>query len=115
MLDPRALEELELVVSKEYISTKKDVLLTYSVSASMIYQGGLPGAVIRSGSTLEVSVSKLAKDIGVDRVKNAELKGADIIASAWPFCEHNLKDGVEQAKSKLMVVDLVELLAKSIE
>ncbi|MGY5853508.1 MAG: (Fe-S)-binding protein [Candidatus Thorarchaeota archaeon] len=68
-----------------------------------------------AGGGLRSYDSKLAKDIGEDRVMTAELKGADIIASACPFCEHNLKDGVEQAKSKLEVVDIVELVAKSLE
>ncbi len=43
------------IVGEEYVSTKKDVLLAYSVSASMSYDPVLPAAVVRPENTEQVS------------------------------------------------------------
>ncbi len=47
--------ELTSIVGDSYVSTRADVLLSYSHSASIGYDGVLPGAVVRPGSTDEVS------------------------------------------------------------
>ena len=54
-MDTRILSQLKEIVGEEYVSTRKDVLLTYSTSASMSYHGELPDAVIRPKITEEVS------------------------------------------------------------
>jgi glycolate oxidase len=54
-LDLKVVRELEIIVGTEYVSTREDILLTYSSSASMGYDSVLPGAVVRPGSTEEVS------------------------------------------------------------
>ena len=60
-MDRKIVEELENIVGKKYVSTRKDVLLTYSASASTSYDPVLPGAIVRPGNTEEVSkVLKLA-------------------------------------------------------
>ncbi|MHA1636516.1 MAG: FAD-binding oxidoreductase, partial [Candidatus Thorarchaeota archaeon] len=60
-MEKKAIEELAKIVGEEYVSTRKDVLLTYSASASTGYDPVLPGAVVRPGTTLEVSeVMKVA-------------------------------------------------------
>jgi FAD/FMN-containing dehydrogenase len=54
-LDPEIVAKLSEIVGNEYVSTRQDVLLTYSSSASIGYDSVLPGAVVRPGSTQEVS------------------------------------------------------------
>ncbi|MFW9963314.1 MAG: FAD-binding oxidoreductase [Candidatus Sifarchaeia archaeon] len=54
-MDKEILKELSDIVGEEYISTRKDVLLSYSTSASMGYDSVLPGAVVRPGTTDEVA------------------------------------------------------------
>jgi FAD/FMN-containing dehydrogenase len=54
-VDKEIVRELSKIVGEDYISTRKDVLLAYSTSASMSYETVLPGAVVRPGSTNELS------------------------------------------------------------
>ena len=54
-MDKKILRELTNIVGEEYVSTRKDVLLTYSASASTSYERVFPGAVIRPKTTEEVS------------------------------------------------------------
>jgi len=54
-VDKEIVKELSSIVGEEYVSTRKDVLLTYSTSASTSYDRVLPGAVVRPGTTEEVS------------------------------------------------------------
>jgi glycolate oxidase len=60
-LDEKFIRELESIVGSNYVSTKQDVLLTYSTTATMAMDSVKPGAVVRPGSTTEVSkILKLA-------------------------------------------------------
>ncbi|MHA1652741.1 MAG: FAD-binding oxidoreductase [Candidatus Thorarchaeota archaeon] len=54
-MDPKLVKELEDIVGEEYVSTRPDVLLTYSHSASTGYDRRIPGAVVKPGSTEEVA------------------------------------------------------------
>ena len=54
-MDKEIVRELSKIVGEDYISTRQDVLLTYSTSASTSYERVLPGAVVRPGTTDEVS------------------------------------------------------------
>ena len=54
-MDNEIVKELSKIVGEEYISTRRDVLLTYSASASTSYERVFPGAVVRPGTTEEVS------------------------------------------------------------
>jgi FAD/FMN-containing dehydrogenase len=54
-VDKEIVRELSKIVGEKYISTRKDVLLTYSTSASTSYESVIPGAVVRPSSTEEVS------------------------------------------------------------
>lgn len=54
-MDKRILDELTGIVGDEYVSTRRDVLLTYSQSASMAFDPVHPGAVVRPGDTQQVS------------------------------------------------------------
>ena len=49
------IDELESVVGNQYVSTKPDVLLAYSQTASMASNPGLPCAVVRPANAEEVS------------------------------------------------------------
>ena len=68
-----------------------------------------------AGGGLRSYDPELSKRMAVDRVKSAESTGAEIIASACPFCEHNLAKGVEIVGSTTKVVDVVDLVAESLE
>ncbi|TFH04394.1 MAG: (Fe-S)-binding protein [Candidatus Thorarchaeota archaeon] len=68
-----------------------------------------------SGGGLRSYDGDLAKRIAADRMKDAEEIGVDILATACPFCEHNLKDGAEGIGSKIEVVDILDLLAQQLE
>jgi len=54
-LDDAIVQKLIAIVGEEYVSTRQDVLLAYSTSASMSYDTVLPGAVVRPQSTEQVS------------------------------------------------------------
>ena len=49
------------------------------------------------------------------RLKEADdIKGLNAIVSACPFCELQLKDGIKQSNRKIEVMDIMELLLKSL-
>ena len=54
-MEDSVVKKLIEIVGEEYVSTKKDVLLAYSVSASMSYDPVLPAAVVRPENTEQVS------------------------------------------------------------
>lgn len=68
-----------------------------------------------SGGGLRSYDAEQAKKIAADRMKDAEVIRADILATACPFCEHNLKDGASRIESKVNVVDILDILADNIE
>lgn len=57
----------------------------------------------------------LLRKIAADCVRTADNEGPDIIATTCRFCEHNLIDGVEIAGSSARIVDVVDLVAESLE
>jgi len=68
-----------------------------------------------SGGGLRSYDGDLAKKIASDRVKSAQEIEADILATACPFCEHNLKEGAQNIGSRIEVLDIMDLLSKQIE
>jgi heterodisulfide reductase subunit D len=58
--------------------------------------------------------SELSKRIGADRVRQAMEVGADIIATACPFCVNNLETGASIEGCSIGVADVVDLLAESL-
>jgi len=58
---------------------------------------------------------ELSKKMAADRVRSAIEVGAEIIATACPFCENNLLAGVKIEGSKTRVFDVVDLVAESLE
>jgi len=62
-VDSQILQKLIAILGEEYVSTRKDVLLTYSVSASTSYDPVLPSVVVRPASTEEVAeIVKIANE-----------------------------------------------------
>ncbi|TFF91222.1 FAD-binding oxidoreductase [Candidatus Thorarchaeota archaeon] len=62
-MDQKVVSKLASIVGNEYVSTREDVLLTYSHSASIGYDGVMPGAVVRPRTTEEVSgILKVANE-----------------------------------------------------
>ena len=68
-----------------------------------------------AGGGLRSFDGDLAKKIASDRMKTAEATGAAQITTACPFCEMNLKAGGDLIGSSLRVVDVMDLLADSLE
>lgn len=48
--------------------------------------------------------------INVDRAKEIQASGVDIVASACPYCVTMLQDGLKECSSEIQVFDLAELL-----
>ncbi|MHA1771691.1 MAG: FAD-binding oxidoreductase [Candidatus Thorarchaeota archaeon] len=60
-MDKKIVDEIAAIVGEEYVSTRQDVLLTYSQSASTGFDGAMPDLVVKPGSTEEVAaIVKLA-------------------------------------------------------
>ncbi|MBD3406830.1 MAG: FAD-binding protein [Candidatus Lokiarchaeota archaeon] len=60
-MDGKVISELIEIVGTDYVSTRPDVLLTYSASASTGYDSVLPDAVVRPANTEQVAaILKLA-------------------------------------------------------
>ncbi len=55
-----------------------------------------------------------AIETGQLRIKEAEETGAKYLVTACPFCERNLRDAAEKLKSPIEVVDLTQLVLKTI-
>ncbi|MBN2152565.1 MAG: (Fe-S)-binding protein, partial [Candidatus Lokiarchaeota archaeon] len=66
-----------------------------------------------SGGGVKSSNPELAREIATNRDEEAIAKQVDILVSACPFCERNLRDGLDGASSKLRVADVTELLAET--
>lgn len=62
-MEREVVEKLTAIVGNGYISTRKDVLLSYSTSASTSYEPVLPGAVVRPADTQQVAeIIKIANE-----------------------------------------------------
>jgi heterodisulfide reductase subunit D len=68
-----------------------------------------------AGGGLRSFDGDLAKKIAVDRIRSAEATGATILATACPFCELNLQAGADLIDSEIRILDVMDLLAKSLE
>ncbi len=62
-MNKKVIDDLSRIVGKEFISTRPDVLLTYTQSASMASDPVMPGAVVRPANKEQVSeILKIAGD-----------------------------------------------------
>lgn len=66
-----------------------------------------------AGGGVKSGFPDLALEIAIDRIKEAEEIGADILTTCCPFCYNNLKDAVKEINSNLEVVDLLELVNRA--
>ncbi|MHA1481546.1 MAG: (Fe-S)-binding protein [Candidatus Thorarchaeota archaeon] len=67
-----------------------------------------------AGGGLRSYDGTLSKKISADRMQSVEKVGAEIVVSACPFCETSLIAGGKLIDSKVSVVDVVELLERSL-
>ncbi len=63
-----------------------------------------------AGGGYKSAFNDFAVNIAAERVRDAEAVGAEVIATACPFCVLNLKQGAAKIKSKVKVMDITEIL-----
>ncbi len=63
-----------------------------------------------AGGGVKSAFKDFAVSTSEERIREAELTGAEILLSCCPFCKNNLEDGAKMAKSELEVMDLTEFL-----
>jgi heterodisulfide reductase subunit D len=63
-----------------------------------------------AGGGVKAGYPDFAVDISVERIREAEATGADILLTTCSFCYYNLWDAVRKAESDIQVMDLFELL-----
>jgi len=66
-----------------------------------------------SGGGAKTAFPELALSTAIERVREAECTGAEILATACPWCEANLADGIAAAKSTLQVASLIQLVSQA--
>jgi L-lactate utilization protein LutB/heterodisulfide reductase subunit B len=71
------------------------------------------GACCGSGAGVKSTYAELATAVGEDRLSMAKASGASVVVTSCPWCVQNLRD-CQKAKPVLEVVDLVDLLDRSI-
>ncbi|MFW9845615.1 MAG: FAD-binding oxidoreductase [Candidatus Thorarchaeota archaeon] len=82
-MDSRIVAELSGIVGEDYVSTREDVLLAYSETASMAKDPVKPGVVVRPGSVEEVSeILKLCNAEGI--LVTARSGGSSLQGEAIP-------------------------------
>jgi heterodisulfide reductase subunit D len=67
-----------------------------------------------AGGGVKKAFPELSLEMAKSRVQEAESTNANILTSICPFCFRNLSDGIKSLDSKLKMIDLTELLNKSI-
>nr|MDO8100553.1 heterodisulfide reductase-related iron-sulfur binding cluster [Candidatus Njordarchaeota archaeon] len=68
-----------------------------------------------SGGGVKAAFPDWAVEISQERIGEAEGAGAEVLASACPFCKRNLEDSARKYGTTLQsAVDVVELIAQSI-
>ena len=63
-----------------------------------------------AGGGYKSAFNDFAVNIAAERIRDAEAVGAEVIATACPFCVLNLKAGAKKIGSKVQVVDISEIL-----
>lgn len=66
-----------------------------------------------AGAGVKTANPAVSLEIAKRRVEEATQTGADILVSACPFCEQNLKEAAAAMGAKLRVIDVSELLLES--
>ena len=63
-----------------------------------------------AGGGYKSAFNDFAVNIAAERIRDAEEVGAEVIATACPFCVLNLKHGAKKIGSKIKVMDITEIL-----
>ncbi len=63
-----------------------------------------------AGGGYKSAFNDFAVNIAMERIHDAEAVGAEVIATACPFCVLNLKAGAKKAGSNIKVMDISEIL-----
>ena len=66
------------------------------------------------GGLVKVTENNLSQNVSISRIREAEEAGADCIVSGCPNCRMTLANASEASKSKLKVLDIVELAAQQL-
>jgi len=66
-----------------------------------------------AGGGVKTAFPELAEKISALRVEDAERTGADILVTSCPFCYQSLKASIDAKRSKLKMMDLMELVRMS--
>lgn len=67
-----------------------------------------------AGGGVRGAFPDISLSIAGERVREAAATGAEILASACPFCKRNLQDAAAQLRTPMKVLDIVELLSASL-
>ena len=65
-----------------------------------------------AGGGYKSAFNDFAVNIAAERIRDAEAVGAEIIATACPFCVLNLRAGAKKIGSKVKVMDITEILVQ---
>jgi Fe-S oxidoreductase len=68
-----------------------------------------------AGAGVKTANPQISIEIAKRRVNEAMETGAEILVSACPFCEQNLKEAANSLGSKIRVMDIAELLLEACE
>ena len=66
------------------------------------------------GGGVRTGKMELAQATAKRRVTEAVATGAELLATACPFCEQNFRDYIENTKPRIELIDIVELLSRSV-
>lgn len=67
-----------------------------------------------AGGGVKSAFNDLAEDIAVARIKEAKESGAELMATACPFCIVNLNAGAKRAGIDMKTVDILELVMQAL-
>lgn len=67
-----------------------------------------------AGGGVKSAFKDWAVEIAVDRIKEAESVGADVLVSSCPFCNRNLQDAIDISGSKIKLYDITEYVLEHI-
>ncbi len=68
-----------------------------------------------AGGGYKSAFNEMAVNIAAERVKEAVETGADILATACPFCVVNLQQGAKKIGAKIKVMDISEMMLEATE
>jgi Fe-S oxidoreductase len=68
-----------------------------------------------AGGGFKIAFNDIAEDIALDRVKEAQETGAELIVTPCPFCVVNLNAGAKKGDIPLKAIDLLQFVTMSLE